>query len=209
MYLWAVYVSSLKKCLFRSPAAWGPSKCKASYYCMKLTCLSGKPHLPWLGEHVIWWNCTSLETRDPNVPPCPSLVLTQFPFTLCISLWVEREIISANVNSTKDAWQGKSKLLLKKGRNHSSLVAQQVKDLALSLLWLWLQLWCKFSPWPREFLHALGAAEKKRGCGGNQDMEKFITAQDHFNQHMELRGSFMKNLIQSIFWLFLTVYLSF
>ena len=33
----------------------------------------------------------------------------------------------------------------------SSLVGQQVKDLALSLLWLWLQLWHAFSPWPRNF----------------------------------------------------------
>ena len=31
----------------------------------------------------------------------------------------------------------------------SSLVAQWVKDLALSLLWLWLLLWCEFSPGPR------------------------------------------------------------
>ena len=28
----------------------------------------------------------------------------------------------------------------------SSLVAQWVKALVLSLLWLWLQLWCEFSP---------------------------------------------------------------
>ena len=28
-------------------------------------------------------------------------------------------------------------------------MAQQVKELALTLLWLWLQLWCRFSPWPR------------------------------------------------------------
>lgn len=30
----------------------------------------------------------------------------------------------------------------------SSLVVQRVKDLALSLLWLWLQLWCGFDPMP-------------------------------------------------------------
>ena len=30
----------------------------------------------------------------------------------------------------------------------SSLVAQQVKDVALSLQWLWLLLWCGFSPQP-------------------------------------------------------------
>lgn len=32
-----------------------------------------------------------------------------------------------------------------------SLMAQQVKDLVLSLLWLWLQLWYGFDPWPRNF----------------------------------------------------------
>ena len=30
-------------------------------------------------------------------------------------------------------------------------MTQWVKDLALSLLWLWLQLWCGFDPWPRNF----------------------------------------------------------
>ena len=28
------------------------------------------------------------------------------------------------------------------------VVAQWVKDLAYSLLWLDLMLWCKFNPWP-------------------------------------------------------------
>ena len=33
----------------------------------------------------------------------------------------------------------------------SSLMAQGVKDLALSVLWPWLLLWCGFSPWPGNF----------------------------------------------------------
>ena len=33
----------------------------------------------------------------------------------------------------------------------SSLVVQLVKGPALSLLWLWLQLWHRFNPWPRNF----------------------------------------------------------
>ena len=33
-------------------------------------------------------------------------------------------------------------------------MAQQVKDLALSLLWLWFQLWYGFEPWPRNSGHA-------------------------------------------------------
>ena len=32
-----------------------------------------------------------------------------------------------------------------------SFVAQWVKDLELSLLWLWLQLWSGFNSWPRNF----------------------------------------------------------
>ena len=38
-------------------------------------------------------------------------------------------------------------------------MAQHVKDL-MSLLWLWLQLWHEFNPWPREILHAVGVAKK-------------------------------------------------
>lgn len=30
-------------------------------------------------------------------------------------------------------------------------MAQWVKDPRLSLLWLRLQLWCGFAPWPRNF----------------------------------------------------------
>ena len=30
-------------------------------------------------------------------------------------------------------------------------MAQQVKDPVLSLLWLWLQLWHRFDPWPGNF----------------------------------------------------------
>ena len=42
-----------------------------------------------------------------------------------------------------------------------SSVAQQVKDLALSLQWLGLLLWCEFNPWPGAFLHA--AESEKEG----------------------------------------------
>ena len=40
-------------------------------------------------------------------------------------------------------------------------MAQWVKDLVLSLLWLWLQLWCGLDPWPWNFLIAMGLAKKK------------------------------------------------
>ena len=42
-------------------------------------------------------------------------------------------------------------------------MAQQVKDLALSLLQLGLQLWCGFDPWPRNF-HMWWVWPKKSSC---------------------------------------------
>ena len=36
-------------------------------------------------------------------------------------------------------------------RDQGSLVIQWFKNLALSLQWLMLLLWCKFSPWPGNF----------------------------------------------------------
>ena len=51
--------------------------------------------------------------------------------------------------------------------SRSSLVAQRIKDLALSLLWLWLQLWRGSIPWPGDF-HVLWAQptplQKKKSC---------------------------------------------
>ena len=43
----------------------------------------------------------------------------------------------------------------------SSLVAQQVKDLVLSLQWLGLLLWHGFDPWPENF-YILWAQQKKK-----------------------------------------------
>ena len=44
-------------------------------------------------------------------------------------------------------------------------MAQWVKDLALSLLWLWLQPWLRFNSWPRELAHAVGSEKKKKKKG--------------------------------------------
>ena len=41
-------------------------------------------------------------------------------------------------------------------------MAQWVKGLVLSLLWLWLELRHRFHPWPRNFLHAAGSANKTK-----------------------------------------------
>ena len=54
--------------------------------------------------------------------------------------------------------------------DRSSLVAQWVKDLALSLLWLESLLWRRFWSWPRNF-HMLRAQpkkkkKKKKNCDG-------------------------------------------
>ena len=53
-------------------------------------------------------------------------------------------------------WSSVKKDGLKIFDNGSSLLAQQVKDLVLSLLWLWLQPWRGFDPWPRELPNAMG-----------------------------------------------------
>ena len=41
-------------------------------------------------------------------------------------------------------------------------MAQQVKVLALSLLWLWLQLWHKLNPWPEKFHKPCTWPKKKK-----------------------------------------------
>ena len=50
-------------------------------------------------------------------------------------------------------------VLLFKNYPWISLVAQQVKGLALSLQWLGLLLWCRFDIWPQNF-HMLQAQPK-------------------------------------------------
>ena len=42
-------------------------------------------------------------------------------------------------------------------------MAHWVKDPALSRVWLGSLLWHRFKPWPGNFLHAGGAAKKKKG----------------------------------------------
>ena len=46
-----------------------------------------------------------------------------------------------------------------------SLVSQRVKDLVLSLQWLGPRLWCRFSPWPRNFHMPQVRTPKKRMLG--------------------------------------------
>ena len=47
----------------------------------------------------------------------------------------------------------------------SSLVAQQVKDLALSVQWPGSLLWCGFDPWPRNFCMPWAWPHKKEYAG--------------------------------------------
>ena len=65
---------------------------------------------------------------------------------------------------------------------------QQVKDLALSLLWLWLQLWHRLHPWPGNFHRPQTQPKKKKkrsshvvpdlrtsiGCGCGKNKSKNI-----------------------------------
>ena len=56
-------------------------------------------------------------------------------------------------------WRFSNVFVLKNYLERSRHVVQWVKDLAVSLLWLWLQLWCGFDPWPRN-LHMLEVWKK-------------------------------------------------
>ena len=44
-------------------------------------------------------------------------------------------------------------------------MAQRVKDLALSLLWLWSLPWCEFNSWHWELPHAVGAVAREKNRG--------------------------------------------
>ena len=64
----------------------------------------------------------------------------------------------------------------------SSLVAQQVNDLALSRLWL------RFDPWPQELPHAVGSGGKKKNMHSNVHSSIIYKAkilkQPNVHQHM-------------------------
>ena len=47
-------------------------------------------------------------------------------------------------------------------------MVQRVKDLALSLLWLWVLLWLRFDPWPENFHILWVQPEKERKISGKQ-----------------------------------------
>ena len=54
----------------------------------------------------------------------------------------------------------------------SSLVAQWVKDLALSLLWLGSLMWCGFHPWPGNFCTLWEQPKKKKKKKEKKEKEK-------------------------------------
>ena len=54
----------------------------------------------------------------------------------------------------------------------SSLVAQLVKDLVLSLLWLWLQLWHGFNLWPGNFCMSQVYPPQKKNLAWSQAVNK-------------------------------------
>ena len=55
-------------------------------------------------------------------------------------------------------------IIIKKNDDKSSLAVWLVKDPGLSLQWLGLLLWCRFSSWPRNFHmpHAWPPSKKKK-----------------------------------------------
>ena len=59
-----------------------------------------------------------------------------------------------------------TKLYTQKWLRWSSQMAQWVKDLALSLLWLWLLLWGRFNPWPGNFYMPWAWPKKKKELNG-------------------------------------------
>jgi len=66
------------------------------------------------------------------------------------------------------------KIRRKEWKRGSSLAAQQVKDLALSLLWLRSLLWHRLNPWPRNFRmpQAQLKGKKKRKNGRGKQKKK-------------------------------------
>ena len=60
--------------------------------------------------------------------------------------------------------QGLARSLYKNSRGRRSLVAQWVKDPALSLLRLKSLLWCRFDPWSRNFHLPRMQPKNNRGC---------------------------------------------
>ena len=72
-------------------------------------------------------------------------------------------------------------------------MAQQVKDGALSLLWLGSLLWHRFDPWPRNFnMHQIELRRKK----GNSSIGVLVVAQQ---KEIQLRT--MRSWVQSLAWL--------
>ena len=59
-------------------------------------------------------------------------------------------------------------------------MAQQVKDLASSLLWLWLLLWRGFDPWPGNFGMRQAQPETKTEAPQNRNVAELVTSLDTF-----------------------------
>ena len=54
-------------------------------------------------------------------------------------------------------------------------MAQRVKDLVLSLPWLWLQLWLGFHPWSGNFCKLQAQPKKKKGWNQEQRGDMLLT----------------------------------
>ena len=79
--------------------------------------------------------------------------------------------------------------------SESSLVMQWIKDLALSLQWLWLLLWQRFSPWPGNF-HMLWAQTKTNKINKTQARKNQCQRQStklRFNVGTQTKGRIQDN----------------
>ena len=90
------------------------------------------------------------------------------------------------------------KIFLKYTQRQSSLVVQQVKDLALSLRWLGLLLWHRFNLWPGNFcmpwavpMHAYIQKEMRKNRGLKQTtnhLDQLVIYRTLYQQQQTIRS---------------------
>ena len=81
------------------------------------------------------------------------------------------------------------------------LMAQRVKELALSLLWLRLQLWCGFNPWPWNFC-ILWVQPKQINKQTNKQRSMGLNAHT-----LDLRIVLLENNLRDILYKYIEVFL--
>ena len=109
----------------------------------------------WAQEQPQMWTlCEELESLTPS----DGYTGIYYPVHLSLKFSIIQSL--KNENCTKLSWL-KLTNHCNKQKWGNSPVAQWVKNLALSLLWLQLQLCHRFNPWLRELLHVAVLGAKK------------------------------------------------